>query len=166
MYFLRPSVEEEHRLLPFGDEIELYAYTLDKKLDKIFLSTRKKECFYRKKGSVTKKQLNDLYKLHKLEQLKIVRSSTKLSNEKMEICITENEETECMNLFNYMVYSKFITITKGNPYIFKKEYIEALKDIGWSKYYDIMSTGECAETIEILPDMITLFAHLYGWCLK
>lgn len=131
---------------------KLYAYTPDKKVYKLFKSTRKNLYRYKTKD-ISKDEYTNLIMDYSEMMLQNFANSFKLP-------VTYTEKITTINEANNEVYINIYVRSLVNPNIFKSKFNNTLKEIKYTDVYSVFGkTGEPLDGID--PDYNKYFIYKY-----
>lgn len=134
----------------------VYAFTDNKKLKKMFMSTRDMNMF-----KVEKKKLNRIQRRVLLEEHSNLSLSLFHFDDGLSIPLTNEEKSVMTFIANDTINIKLITIASCvNPRVFSKDILPMIKDIGYLKFYKYYSLGVPLPNIR--PDFFKIFLKYYG----
>lgn len=145
---------------------ELYAYTDDKELYKLFKHQRNMKLFYYKKQELTKEDVRELTE----EAYDRILSECELKYSEngkpgsIKMVITTMEKLSVMNESADLIACDIYTYAWINPYIFKKDIIKSLKILKYIDCYNIVSKEGDLKNLDIFSeaDELALFLRYYG----
>lgn len=112
--------------IPGYNKGDIYAYTNDYDCIENFMAIRDMNKFYIKEVDLTISELNDLYKNH---MDSILTTQHIMSNNVLNISLTNMETRECLNESYLYAGVNVYANAYYNPFVFKKRYIRALSKL-------------------------------------
>lgn len=112
--------------IPGYNKGDIYAYTNDYDCIENFMAIRDMDKFYIKEVVLTISELNDLYKNH---MDSILTTQHIMSNNVLNISLTNMETRECVNESYLYTGVNVYANAYYNPFVFKKRYIKALSKL-------------------------------------
>lgn len=141
-------------------DLELYAYTDDKRLADGFESYRRKDIFIKKKKELTSEQLEDLHDEYSGGLLREVKYT--IGNDEIPIVVTMLEEITVMNCCINAIESRLPRLVLSlPPNVFTKDMQSALADVGYISLWDYVE-NKTKTSLPITPNYIACFFYLYG----
>lgn len=133
---------------------ELYAFTCEKNIYKLFKKTRNMNMYITKKIDYRMDVYSNLNKIHNDLYLSLFKF------EKMSIPLTHVEGITIINITLDFTSSKIYTLPFVNPEIFKNKYNVLLKDINYESIYNVFSNN-MSDPIEIKESYFRYFLLFY-----
>ena len=153
-------------------EYSLYAYTIDKKIKKIFLNTRKNDLFYTRTITMTDEEFNDFeesYDSHKLDFRKFKTKGIKngiIFCDNIRILCTCNEfvhiNFDGLGSFNKIMSPIIAELDKYNLKVFNDEIVDALyQTLDYLNFREFMYFVDKISYFSFDINLLSLFFNEY-----
>ena len=153
-------------------EYSLYAYTIDKKIKKIFLNTRKNDLFYTRTITMTDEEFNNFeesYDSHKLDFRKFKTKGIKngiIFCDNIRILCTCNEfvhiNFDGLGSFNKIMSPVIVELDKYNLKVFNDEIVDALyKTLDYLNFREFMYFVDKISYFSFDINLLSLFFNEY-----
>lgn len=174
-FYIKP--EYLHLVCTEEKDSLLYAYTDNKEYAKIFKEQRDMTKFFTMKKEIDKDEVNYLAKYFMREYLikKDVKTKSNGIGSKVidyELILTKTEENIVQCTSSKVLMVDLWSYAWLNPYIFDKEYVKALTNIGFTERFNILGTWKSSnQTINklgnnIQPDLLSTFIREFNFLLS
>ena len=153
-------------------EYSLYAYTIDKKIKKIFLNTRKNDLFYTRTITMTDEEFNNFeesYDSHKLDFRKFKTKGIKngiIFCDNIRILCTCNEfvhiNFDGLGSFNKIMSPVIVELDKYNLKVFNDEIVDALYEtLDYLNFREFMYFVDKISYFSFDINLLSLFFNEY-----
>ena len=153
-------------------EYSLYAYTIDKKIKKIFLNTRKNDLFYTRTITMTDEEFNNFeesYDSHKLDFRKFKTKGIKngiIFCDNIRILCTCNEfvhiNFDGLGSFNKIMSPVIVELDKYNLKVFNDEIVDALyQTLDYLNFREFMYFVDKISYFSFDINLLSLFFNEY-----
>ena len=154
-------------LIHNDDDVELYAYTDDKKIAKRFREERDMNKFIYKVHYCNNSDIRRLHDEYPSCNLAIAEGSTKKRGQgskemKISLVMTDNEYHSIISEYDSLINLDFQTFARYSPLIFKKEIKHALNYIDYYHWYELFEAGESDVGMDYEIDIFEAFMVYYG----
>lgn len=154
-------------LIHNDDDVELYAYTDDKKIAKRFKEERDMNKFICKVHYCNTTDIKRLHDEYPSCNLAIADGNTKERSQgskkiKISLVMTSDEYHSIISEYDSLINVDFQTFARYSPLIFKKEIKHALKYIDYYRWYELFEAGESDVGMDYDIDIFEAFMVCYG----